>query len=136
MVHKTNFLPPSNRHSPWARPFWDGLSEHKLLGPSCTSCGTAFFPPRPYCPECLGDSLEWRELSGRGTLHSWTKIRVAGPEFDTPFFLGLVDLEDGIGRLAAKIIDVEPERLKIGMPVRVSYVDSDGDLVPYCLVLE
>ncbi len=82
----------------FTRSFWEGLSQHKLLGQSCPSCDEKFFPPRPYCPECLADQLDWIELDTRGTLHSWTQVRVAGPEFDTPFLLGLVDLSGGIGR--------------------------------------
>ena len=136
MDRKTNFLPPTNRHSPWARPFWEGLSENKLLCQTCGSCGAKFFPPRPYCPQCLTDQLDWIELSDQGTLHSWTEVRVAGPEFDTPFFLGLVDLSEGIGRITAKIIDAEAARLKIGMPVRISYVDLAGDFTLYCIALD
>ncbi len=44
---------------------------------------------------------------------------MSSPDFDTPFLLGLIDLEEGMGRLAARISDVEPEDLVIGMPLRV-----------------
>ena len=44
---------------------------------------------------------------------------MSSPDFDTPFLLGLIDLEDGMGRLAARISDVGPEDLVIGMPLRV-----------------
>ena len=136
MANKTNILRPTNLYATWARPFWEGLSDNKLLAQSCASCSAAFFPPRPYCPRCLADGLDWIELSDRGTLHSWTEVRVAGPEFDTPFFLGLVDLCEGMGRLAAKIVDAEAAQLQIGMPVRISCVKTGADFEPYCLMLE
>lgn len=132
---KPNYLRPSNLEAPWGRPFWAGLSEKKLLGQQCTACETKFFPPRPYCPECSSDDLAWVRLSDRGTLHSWTQIRVPGPEFDTPFFLGLLDLEGGLGRIAAKIVDAVPAALEIGMAMRITYVDLDGFTL-YCLVPE
>jgi len=133
--HKSNFLRPSNLRSPSAREFWRGLSEERFLAPRCKVCEATFFPPRPRCPECVGEDLEWTELSGRGTLHSWTEVHIASPEFETPFLLGLVDLEDGIGRFAAKIMDARAQQLEIGMPVRISYVKPDADFTLYCVRL-
>jgi len=103
MTSKPNFLKPTNLESPGAVPFWEGLQAGKFLAPRCGQCGELFFPPRSHCPECLGDSLSWEELSGKGFLYSWTELFFAQPEFDTPFFLGLIDLAEGIGRIAARI---------------------------------
>ena len=133
---KPNFLRPTNANAASARRFWQGLSEEKLLAQKCTPCGTRFFPPRPVCPSCLGNDLDWVELSGRGTLHSWTKVHLASPEFDTPFFLGLVDLEDGIGRITARIPDADPARLIIGMPVRIGYARLADDFTLYSIALD
>lgn len=133
---KPNVLPPTNRRAAWARPFWEGLSSGKLRCQLCGGCGAKLFPPRPCCPECLSDRLGWTELCERATLHSWTEVRVAGPEFDTPFFLGLADLSGGIGRLAARILDADAARLEIGMAVRVVPVSTGADFDAYGLVLE
>jgi len=136
MAEKTNILPPTNLRAPWAVPFWEGLSKRVLRGQTCADCGAAFFPPRPCCPECLSDRLAWVELDGRGTLHSWTQVRVAGPEFDTPFLLGLIDLSGGVGRIAAKISGADEGQLRIGMPVRVAYLKTTAGFDAYCLELD
>ena len=133
---KPNYLQPTNLRSPSGSGFWQGLREQKLRGRCCTACSERFFPPRPRCPECLSDALEWVELSGRGTLHSWTEVHVASPDFDSPFLLGLIDLEDGLGRLTAKIIGTDAAQLTMDMPVRVTYVDLEGGFSLYCLVPE
>ncbi len=119
MTSKPNFLKPTNLESPGAVPFWEGLQAGKFLAPRCGQCGELFFPPRSHCPECLGDSLSWEELSGKGFLYSWTELFFAQPEFDTPFFLGLIDLAEGIGRIAARISAKTAEELHIGMSVRI-----------------
>jgi uncharacterized OB-fold protein len=119
MTSKPNYLKPTNLESPGAVQFWEGLQEGKFLAPRCRHCGELFFPPRSHCPECLGDSISWEELSGKGFLYSWTELFFAQPEFDTPFFLGLIDLAEGIGRIAARISVKTAEELHIGMPVRI-----------------
>lgn len=58
-------------------------------------------------------------MSGKGFLYSWTELFFAQPEFDVPFFLGLVDLAEGIGRIAAGLSVKTAEDLRIGMPVRI-----------------
>lgn len=75
-------------------------------------------------------------MSGKGTLYSWTEVNIASPEFDTPFLLGLVDLSQGIGRIAAKIVGAEAHQLRIGMPVKITYADVGKDFSLYCITLE
>ena len=133
---KPNFLRPTNWKSVRFNRFWEGLRRRKLLAQECYDCRAVIFPPRPLCPSCLTGDLGWVEIDGRGTLHSWTEVHIASPEFDTPFLLGLVDLSKGIGRIAAKIVGAERSQLRIGMPVKVGYVDVEEDFTLYCIVVE
>jgi len=96
-------------------PFWQGLRDGVLLGQRCADCAEVFFPPRPVCPDCTGRSLEWAELPARGTLHSWTIVKRAGPRFDVPMIIGLIDLSDDVGRLVAKVEDADESTLAIGI---------------------
>src|SRR6266508_1028866 len=36
--------------TPEAKPYWNGLREHKLMLPRCRACHRAFFYPRVLCP--------------------------------------------------------------------------------------
>ncbi len=127
MTAKPNYLKPTNMESPGARKFWEGMRLGKFLAPRCEQCGELFFPPRSHCPECLGDVFAWEEMSGRGTLYSWTELSFVPPEFDAPLLLGLVELADGVGRVLARITGVTADGLYIGMPliIRISN-HSDG----------
>lgn len=131
MSTKPNFLVPTNLESPGALPFWEGLQAGKFLAPRCGRCGELFFPPRSLCPECLGDAFSWEELSGKGFLYSWTELFFAQPEFDIPFFLGLVDLAEGIGRIAARMSVQTAADLHIGMPVRIRISKPAGGMALY-----
>ena len=78
----------------------------KIAGYRCRECGQQFLPPRERCPSCDADAREEAEISGDGSIHSWTTIRV-GPtryESETPYTIVMVELDEGprvMGRLAA-----------------------------------
>ncbi|HEX75349.1 MAG TPA: Zn-ribbon domain-containing OB-fold protein [Dehalococcoidia bacterium] len=135
-TEKPNFLWPTNANYATTKEFWEGLRRRQFLARKCHRCDEMFFPPRSHCPHCLGNDLEWVELSGKGTLYSWTEVNIAAPEFDTPFLLGLVDLPQDIGRIAAKIVGAEAHQLRIGMPVKISYADVHKDLSLYCIIID
>jgi hypothetical protein len=131
MTSRPNYLKPTNLESPGAKKFWEGLREGKFLAPRCDDCGERFFPPRTHCPECLGEALTWEELSGRGILYSWTELSFVQPEFDAPLLLGLVDLEDGAGRLLTRLSGGTAEGLYIGMPVMIRISSHEDGMALY-----
>lgn len=137
MTTKPDYLSPTNLESPSAREFWRALPERRFLARRCPRCRVTFFPPRPLCPECLAGELEWTELSGRGTLHSWTRIQSTCAQFDAPYDLGLVDLEGGVGRVLGRIVNAEGDRQpRIGMPVRMTFVEMSTGFTLYAVELE
>jgi len=122
------------------RPFSDiayeqFLSEEKLMGSRCKKCHRLFVPPRPICPHCYGDEMQWAEMMGRGKLVAFTSIAI-GPPFmvkqgydaKNPYCIGVVELDEG-ARVVARIEGVaasNPERIKIGTPLIVKYLHQ-GD---------
>jgi len=100
--------------------FSDYLKEGKLMGSKCKKCDETYFPPRADCLKCLNDTFEWIEFSGRGKLHSFTKIYAAPKGFEdiAPYILGIVDLEEG-GRLIAWVNDIPEKEIKIDMKIKV-----------------
>lgn len=72
---------------------------------------------------------DWIRSSGKGTIYSYVvhhHPRVPGRE--TPFVVALVDLEEGV-RMMGELLDVDPERVRIGMPVAVAFLRVADDLV-------
>jgi uncharacterized protein len=83
------------------KPFWDYCKAHELRMQYCTSCDEWIWYPKAWCPNCGQRSdIEWRRLSGRGIIYSFTVIRQVidnSPAFqaDIPFVIGLIELEEG-----------------------------------------
>lgn len=124
-VSKLNFLYPNI--TAYAKEYWEGLKKRKLKAQKCSKCGEAFFPPRVRCPKCLSKELGWVELGGKGELYSWSEIHVPPLAFEKPYVLGIIDLEERVGRIITRI-DAKPEELKIGMKMKINYVDVEKDL--------
>ena len=104
---------------------------YRLMGTKCLTCGTHFFPPRDFCPNCRrkGKIVEHR-MKGRGTVYSYTTVRVPqeGFELEAPYILAIIQLQEG-PRLTAQLCDVSPEEVYIGMPVKMVFrkITEDGD---------
>ncbi len=111
----------------YAKDYWEGLKKRKLQAQKCNKCGEVFFPPRARCPKCLSKDLGWVELSGRGELYSWSEIHMPPLALEKPYVLGIIDLEERVGRIITRI-DAKPEELKIGMKMKIDYVDVAEDL--------
>lgn len=111
--------------TPEARPYWDGLREHRLMLPRCRDCGRAHHYPRVVCPFCGSRRLEWIQASGRGRLHTFAiahQILNRAFRVPLPVVLAMVELEEG-PRLLTNLVNVEPDpaRLRCEMPVEVVY---------------
>ena len=113
---KVNFV-PYTKISDFARHLKDG----RLMGSHCKACNATSFPPRADCVECMSGDFELVEISGKGTLHTFTRIAAAPTGFDddVPYTIGVVDLEEG-GRLLAWFGEtIEEAQIEIGMPLQV-----------------
>ena len=97
------------------------LKDGRMMGSVCSGCGRFSFPPRADCPDCLSGSFSYREISGRGTVQTFSTIAAAPTGFEdvAPYTVVVVDLEEG-GRLLAWAGEtLDPAEVKIGMPVQV-----------------
>jgi len=104
------------------RPFWDAAHQGKLVVQYCKDSGRAQFFPRPVSMVNGRRNLEWREVSGRGTVYSFTNTYSAWPghEDRVPYLCALVELEEGV-RMLVNLHHVKNEDVKIGMPVKVCF---------------
>ncbi|MFO8011609.1 MAG: Zn-ribbon domain-containing OB-fold protein [Dehalococcoidia bacterium] len=110
--------------------YWDAVKNHKLVIQHCSKCDKYFHPPRPMCPSCHSqDTLEWKESTGKGFIYSFimfTADRMAYPAFKLPYAVVLVETDEGV-RITANTHDIEPEEVRIGLPVEVMFEElPDG----------
>ncbi len=110
--------------------YWDAVKNHKLVIQHCSKCDKFFHPPRPMCPHCHSqDTLDWKESTGKGFIYSFimfTTDRMAYPAFKIPYAVVLVETDEGV-RITANTHDIEPEEVRIGLPVEVMFEElPDG----------
>ena len=97
------------------------LKDGHFMGSICKKCGTRSFPPRADCDNCLSGEFDFFELSGRGKLHTFTKIVAAPVGFEnlSPYLVGVIDLEEG-GRALAWIGEtIKENEIMIGMDLQI-----------------
>ena len=96
--------------------FINYLEEGKVAGTKCKGCGQVFFPPRADCFQCLSSDMQWFEITGDGTLLTYSKLQFApvGFDQDVPYCIALIDYGDFkvFGRISA---EVPEEELEVGM---------------------
>jgi uncharacterized protein len=97
------------------REFYRRLDAGELATTFCTECERFSFPPRKLCAEC-GAALEWRPLSGRGSVYAFT-AQERGLRFTAPDVVGVAELEEGVRVFG--VFDDDLEKLEIGQPLEV-----------------
>ncbi len=97
------------------------LEEGYFMGSRCKKCGATSFPPRADCEQCMSGDFEFFEVSGRGRVHTFTKIVAAPTGFEdvAPYIVGVVDLEEGGKALAWFGDSIEEGDIEIGMEVQI-----------------
>jgi uncharacterized OB-fold protein len=99
--------------------FIDYMEKGKVMYTRCKDCGLVFFPPRADCYQCLTSNMEWFEVSGNGTLISYSKLEYAPVGFgdDLPYSIALLDYGDYkvFGRIAS---DTPEDDIQVGMEMK------------------
>jgi uncharacterized OB-fold protein len=114
------------------RPFWDGCREGELRLQRCSSCGELRYPISTICPRCLSTEAAWEPLSGRGRIFSFAVFRHAYNKDwagRVPYNVTLVQLDEG-PRLISNVVGVEPEALRIDLPLEVVFEEEQGVAIP------
>jgi uncharacterized OB-fold protein len=112
------------------RPYWDAAREGKLLIKRCRACQRAHFYPRPFCPTCWSDDVDWEEASGRATLYTWSVVRQNDlPPWPTrvPYVAAVVDLEEG-PRMMTNVEDCDIDALEVGMALEVAFREETDEI--------
>jgi uncharacterized OB-fold protein len=118
--------PPARSYS---KPFWEATRQKKVMIQYDRKAGRYQFYPRATSifTGRTGD-LEWREVSGKGEVFSFSVVRRARPPFEghEPFVLVLVTLDEGVN-IMGDLVHCTIEEIKIGLRVRPFWAPlSDG----------
>jgi uncharacterized protein len=111
--------------------FWDAASKGRLMIQRCSACGYLQHPPDVICTECQQSELEPLEVSGQGHLYSFAVAeRAFHPGFVShlPYVVALVE-QPGL-RLFTNVVEADPDRLWVGMPLEVVFEKRDNVWLP------
>ncbi len=134
---KLDLTKPYPTPTPETEPFWQGLRNERVLLQKCDDCGTWIFYPRSNCSNCLSTNLSWHEVSGEGTLYTFTVTRQAtAPHFvdEVPQLIAMIDLDEGV-RLTSTLIADETTQISIGAKVipEFDHINEEVTLLRYRL---
>ncbi|MEY9847466.1 putative OB-fold protein [Streptacidiphilus sp. BW17] len=128
--HRTDLPEPDA----FTQPYWDAAaaSPGQLLLRRCAACGRAHHYPREFCPHCWSEDVRWEPATGRATLYTWSVVHANDlPPFRerVPYVAAVVELAEG-PRMMTTLVDCEPKRLQVGMPLLVAFAAFAADGQP------
>ncbi len=106
--------------------FFRELRENKrILGAKCVKCGRVFCPPRGDCHLCY-EPTEWVELSGKGTIVSYTIQYVTTSAFikKVPFICCYIKLDGTDSLLMTNMEMDDVDKCRPGMRVEAVFRDE------------
>ncbi len=111
------------------KPFWDAAKQKKLVIQYDPDSRCYQWWPRLVSVKTGKTNLEWREVSGNGTLYSYTVTHVPALGFEDKghYLVGLVQLDEGV-RIISKLSGITEETARIGMPLRVTWKKMTDDI--------
>ncbi len=102
--------------------FWEGVKAHELRIQQRPD-GTLQHPPVPAVWQDKEQPIDYVVSGGTGTVYSFVVHHAPKvPGRTLPFVIALVELEEGV-RMLGELRGVDPAEVKIGMPVRTTYID-------------
>lgn len=117
---------PQPINTPLTEPFYAAAAEGRLLIQRCRATGRHQWYPRAHSVHDIRADVEWVEASGRGEVYTFSVVgRSPFDDVAAPYVFAIVELEEGV-RMAANLVGVEPDQVRIGMPVRVTF-EQRGD---------
>jgi uncharacterized OB-fold protein len=118
------------------KPFWEAANGGRLVIQNCVACDRLQNPPQPACGQCgSGDSLEWKQMSGRGTIYNYCVVYdcpIRLLQEDQPFNLAVIALEDDPGIQMYSVLPGTPvDEVPVGGAVEVIFEPTaNGQKVP------
>jgi len=111
--------------------FWTSGADGRLRFLRCEACAYLIHPPAPFCPRCQCRGTAPSEVSGRGIVHSFTVNHQPWDGAGVPYVIALVAIDEQPDvRLTTNIVDVDPDDVRVGMPVEVVFEDHAPVFVP------
>jgi uncharacterized OB-fold protein len=119
-------LDPDNRE------FWTGGADGRLIIHRCGTCRRWTHPPMPVCRHCRSMDMHAEPSLGTGRVLTYTVNRHQWLlDLPTPYVIAIVELDDEPDlRLMTRLIDVDPDEVRIGARVSVRFEQLEDVWLP------
>jgi len=110
--------------------YWAGAREGRLMITRCPACGHYVHPPQSLCPRCHDQELVPEQMSGAGTVYSYSVNHLPGvPGFTPPYAVAIIELAEQQELLTVgNVLDCPVDELEVGMPVRVTFEKLNDEI--------
>jgi len=128
-VTRVQLLPELTPANEW---FWTSGADGRLRIQRCDDCRKLVHPPVPICPDCRSRSWSPSEVSGTAHVVGLTVNQHPFlPGWDPPFVIANVALaEDPTVRLTTNIVGCEPDEVRLGQEVQVTFEHHEDVWLP------
>lgn len=111
--------------------FYDNLENKKIVGNKCPKCSDIFVPPRKICGKCnvkIPLDQNWVDLPDTGTVVNYTitsyRVNDRSHRKAKPMIIGMVQIDGSSTAIIYRLLDLEPDEVKIGMKVKIQWEDK------------
>ena len=119
-----------------SEPFWNACNEGRLVVQNCKACNRMQYPPERVCSERGSKSdMEWREVSGRGTINGYvvvhdSRLRVWVPQ--QPYNVAVIEIEeDPAINFFSNLPGTPVDQVPVGASVQVEFLETEtGQKIP------
>ena len=97
--------------------------EKKIWGKKCPKCKKVLTPPRKNCPFCTVPTADWVELTGEGTVDTFTVVHRGTNihPMKTPFAYAIIKLDGADTGFLHMLGEVDVNKIKEGMRVKAVF---------------
>jgi uncharacterized OB-fold protein len=111
--------------------FWTSGQDGVLRLLRCNACQSFFHPPGPICPRCLSRDVAPQAVSGRGHVETYSVNHQQWIPGSDSYIIAWVSIDEQPDiRLTTNLVGIEPEDLRMGLPVAVEFEHSDDVYLP------
>lgn len=118
------------------RPYWEAANNDKFVMQYFPDSDTLYFPPVPADPKNGSTNFVWKEMSGKGTIYSYSVIYdtpIASLQADQPYNCAVVQLDDDPSiNMLSHLPGTPVDQVPIGAKVEVMFqvTPATGQKVP------
>ena len=114
--------------------FWQATANKEFRYQQCANCGTIMWHPRAHCTGCVDGDLRWKVSAGKGTIYSFSVVRLSYHSFfrtKVPYAVAYVDLDEG-PRFLTNVtgIDDPLTDIHVGQRVELAWEEHDDLCIP------